>query len=181
MFQQAVLRRDVRQQPRPVFVWCDEAQHFISPADYLYQSTVREFRGCTVYLTQNISNYYSVLGANAKSSADSLLGNLITKIFHANSDHATNQYAAETIAQRRELTTGTSSQQGNDPNRPGNSGSVSSSETDRFPVMPYEFTILRKGGPQNGFEVEGIVFESGRRWNYSRGETYLRTIFPQRR
>lgn len=121
-----------------------------------------------------------MLGANAKSSADSLLGNLSTKIFHANSDHATNQYAADTIAQRREFTINTSTQQRNDPNQPGSGGSVSSNETDRYPVMPYEFTVLRKGGPQNGFQVEGIVFENGRRWNHSRGETYLRTIFPQR-
>lgn len=181
MFQQAVLRRNVREHPLPVFLWCDEAQHFISPFDYLYQSTVRSFRGCTVYLTQNISNYYSVLGANAKASADSLLGNLSTKIFHANSDHATNEYAANTIAQRREMTTTTNSQQQNNPNQPGSTGSVGTGETDRFPVMPYEFTVLRKGGPQNGYGVEGIVFESGRRWNQSQGETYLKTIFPQQR
>jgi len=178
MFQQAVLRRNVHEQPLPLFLWCDEAQHFISSFDYLYQSTVREFRACTVFMTQNISNYYSVLGANSKSSADSLLGNLGTKIFHANSDHVTNQYAADTIAQRRELSTGTSTQQGNQ-NQPQPGGSVSTSETDRYPVMPYEFSVLRNGGPQNGYQVEGIIVESTRQWHQSGGETYLRTVFTQ--
>lgn len=104
MFERAILRRDPELDPRPVFLWADEAQNFLSSYDYQYQAVARSARACTVYLTQNISNYYSVLGSTGRDEANALLGNFNTKIFHANTDQPTNKYASDIIAQEWMMT-----------------------------------------------------------------------------
>ena len=61
-------------------------------------STARTARACTVYLTQNLPSYYAQIGGrNPEHIADSLLGNFQTKIFHANGDPKSNQWAADLI------------------------------------------------------------------------------------
>lgn len=171
MFQRSILRRNVEQFPRPVFLWADEAQNFLSSFDYQVQAVARSARLCTVYLSQSISNYYAVLGANGKEQANALLGNFQTKIFHSNSDHNTNQYAADLIGQSWvvKLGGGTGAE--------GRS-STNWNETLAYKVLPEEFTTLRKGGPQNGLQVEGIVFQGGRVWNAT-GTTFLKSVFRQ--
>jgi len=51
----AVLRRMQPQGAylRPVFLWADEAQNFISDFDAEYQAVARSAGGCTVYLGQS--------------------------------------------------------------------------------------------------------------------------------
>ena len=175
MFQRAILRRDVTAYPRPVFLWADEAQNFVSSFDYQAQAVARSARLCTVYLTQNISNYYSVLGSRGRDEANALLGNFQTKIFHANSDHPTNQYAADLISQEQTTTYNYSA------SSHGQGGSVSAggSDTVRYKVLPAAFTTLKKGGPPNGLQVDAILFQGGRVWQAS-GDTYLKTTFSQR-
>jgi type IV secretory pathway TraG/TraD family ATPase VirD4 len=175
MFQRAILRRDVNVYPRPVFLWADEAQNFVSSFDYQAQAVARSARLCTVYLTQNISNYYSVLGSRGRDEANALLGNFQTKIFHANSDHPTNQYAADLISQEQTTTYNYSA------SSHGQGGSVSAggSDTVRYKVLPAAFTTLRKGGPPNGLQVDAILFQGGRIWQAS-GDTYLKATFSQR-
>jgi len=174
-WQRAVLARNVEEHPRPVFLWADESQHFISQYDYEYQSTARSARACTVYLTQNISNYYSALGSGAHAQADALLGLFQTLIFHANPDQATNEWASKRIGQH--FTT-----QYNFGSNAGESGSGSrssgGSDTIQYKILPSSFTTLRKGGPNNNLEVDAIVFQGGRIWKAT-GETYLKTIFKQ--
>ncbi len=173
MFQRAILRRDVRQYPRPVFLWADEAQNFVSSFDYQYQAVARSARACTVYLTQNISNYYAVLGARGREEANALLGNFQTKIFHAQSDHNTNQYAADLIAQHwQTLFNYSSSRSDTSANN-----SAGGSQNLQYKVLPGEFTTLRKGGPQTGLEVDAIVFQGGRIWHA--GDTWMRVVFKQ--
>jgi hypothetical protein len=134
---------------------------------------------CTVYLTQNLPNVYAAFGdGRGRSRADSLLGNLQTKIFHGNGDAVTNEWASKMIAQvwqSRTTVTGGSSlgRQGETEN-----SGFSAAEQLAAQVLPVEFTTLAKGGPQNAFIVEGIVFQSGRVWNASRSN-WLRTYFPQ--
>ena len=41
---------------RPVFIFADECQTFISKFDAEYQAVARASGGCTVYLTQNLVN-----------------------------------------------------------------------------------------------------------------------------
>jgi len=99
-FQVAVLRR---MQPRdgtflrPVFLWADEAQNFVSNFDAEYQAVARSAGGCTVYLTQNRESYRRVLKDD--DSVDSLLGNLQAKFFCQNTG-GTNKWASEIMGER---------------------------------------------------------------------------------
>ncbi|MRS63112.1 TraM recognition domain-containing protein, partial [Larkinella terrae] len=98
IWQQATERRDVAANPRPVFLWVDEAQNFATEYDMQFQATARSSRACTVYLTQNLPNYYAEMGGEgSRHRVNSLVGNLQTKIWHANSDPETNNHAAEVI------------------------------------------------------------------------------------
>jgi type IV secretory pathway TraG/TraD family ATPase VirD4 len=98
LFQKAAERRNVNATSRPVFLWADECQFFLSEYDNEFQSTARSSRACTVYLTQNLSGIYSSIGGrHPEHAADALLGNLRTKIFHSNDNGTTNRWAAEII------------------------------------------------------------------------------------
>lgn len=178
MFQRAVLRRDVARDPRPVFLWCDESQNFISSYDFEYQATARSARACTVYLTQNLPNYRAKLGAGAHDAALALLGNFQTKIWHANGDYVTNQFAADTIGKRTmELTSRTVSGSSS-----GGMDNVSVSQGRGqhidFAIQPHEFAVLRKGGPENDLTVDGIVYQPGKVFNASE-DVYLKVPFSQ--
>lgn len=98
LWQRACGRRKVTRRTRPVFVWADECQFFLSPHDAEFVSTSRSQLACSVYLTQNLPTYYARIQArNPQDVADSLIGNFGTKIFHAQSDPRTNQWAADLI------------------------------------------------------------------------------------
>ena len=177
MWQQAAERRDVEQNPRPVFLWVDEAQNFATEYDMQFQATARSSRACTVYLTQNLPNYYAEMGgAHSKSRVDSLVGNLQTKIWHANSDPETNTHAAETIGKSWQIKRSTSTNTG------AGLDSVSAGQSQQhsydYDVIPQAFTRLRKGSAMNDFEVEAVVFQNGRSWR--NGKTYLPAIFNQK-
>lgn len=97
-WQKATERRAVEAYTRPTFLFADECQFFLSKYDAEFQSTARSSRAATVFLTQNLPTYYAQLpGRDPKSAAESLLGNFQTKIFHANTDAVTNQYASDLI------------------------------------------------------------------------------------
>lgn len=167
IWQQATERRDVKANPRPVFLWVDEAQNFATDYDMQFQATARSSRACTVYLTQNLPNYYAEMGN--RDRVNSLIGNLQTKIWHANSDPETNTHAAEVIGRSWQTRSGESQSIG------GQSISLgeSRSESLDFDVIPQTFTRLSKGGPENGNTVSGIVFQNGRTWG---GEADLSII-----
>ena len=62
IWQQAMERRDVDKKPTPCFLFLDEAQLFVSnKEDMLFQTTARSSKCCTIFLTQTINNYYSVM------------------------------------------------------------------------------------------------------------------------
>lgn len=176
LWQQATERRNTKENPRPVFLWVDEAQNFATEYDMQFQATARSSRACTVYLTQNLPNYYAEMGGeHSKYRVDSLVGNLQTKIWHANSDPSTNTHAADTIGKswQKHKSSGKSFGEGN--------VNISKNENESFDydVSPQEFTKLAKGGtPENGFQVEGIVFQNGRIWKNKR--THLFTKFNQK-
>lgn len=174
MTQKAIERRDVNAHPLPVFIWADEAQNFVSPYDFLYQSVCRSARGITVYLTQNISNYYALLGN--RDQANSLLGNFQTKVFHANADAPTNAYASEVIASEM-IALGSGGTSTNPEGERSSSFNVSQSLQSK--VLPAEFTTLRTGGPANGFTVEAIWFQGGRRFATNHGHPFVRASFRQ--
>ena len=175
IWQQAMERRNVTENNRPVFMWADESQNFITSYDREFQSTARSSRACTVYLTQNLPSYYSELGGEkGKVEADAFLGNLQTKIFHANGDSTTNEWAANIFAKswqfRRSMNSGFSGG--------GASGSSGVSEALELDVLPQEFAMLRKGGHENDLCVDSIIFQGGRVWNAT-GKTFMKATFTQ--
>jgi hypothetical protein len=174
-YQVAVLRR---MQPRggflrPVFLWADEAQNFISDFDAEYQAVARSAGGCTVYLTQNRESYRRVLGND--DSVDALLGNLQSKFFCQNSGD-TNKWAAELLGERYVSIAGTNVSQGQGDK--GSSAGVSRSEQKRYFVEPAQFTTLRRGGDVYGYQVEAIVYKGGHL--FEDGQPFKLLVFNQR-
>ncbi|MGL5095333.1 MAG: type IV secretory system conjugative DNA transfer family protein [Planctomycetia bacterium] len=181
LWQRAAERRPTAD-ARPIFLWADESQNFVTSHDMQFQTTARSSRVCTVYLTQNLPNYYAVLpGEKGKHETDSLLGNLQTKIFHANGDSVTNAWASELLGKsfQTRVTTGLSkTADAEDKRTSGTSTSIA--EILEYDVLPKRFHSLRKGGPQSGFVVEGVVFQPGRRWAAGGGAGHLVVRFDQR-
>ena len=174
LWQQAVERRAVTNETIPVFLWVDEAQNFVTEYDMQFQATARSTKACTVYLTQNLPNYYAEMGGTqSKYKVDSLMGNLQTKIWHANSDPMTNENAAETIGRSWQTRQTSGESFGVD------SFNVSAGKNESFDydVPPQAFTKLRKGGIGNNRIVEAILFQNGRLWK--NGKTHLFAQFKQ--
>lgn len=173
MWQQAAERRDIKENPRPVFLWVDEAQNFATEYDMQFQATARSSRACTVYLTQNLPNYYAEMGgAHSKYRVDSLVGNLQTKIWHANSDPETNKHAAETIGRSWQVRRSSGQTVGESVGF-----SQGQQESFDFDVPPQEFTKLAKGGPAYNNTVQAVLFQNGRIWQ--NGRTHLFATFKQ--
>lgn len=175
LWQGATERRDVNVNPRPVFLWADEAQFFIAKEDQLFQTTARSSRACTVLLTQNLPNYFAKFsGDRGRANIDSLMGNLQTKIFHANGDPSTNEWASKIFGQSwQNRSSMTMSNGGN-----SDGGSISMSKSFDHEVPAQEFTRLRKGGPQNSLQVDAIIFQGGRTWQAT-GKNWIRATFGQ--
>jgi len=188
IWQRATERRDVEKHPLPVFLWADESQNFVTSSDMQFQTTARSSRACTVYLSQNMPNYYASLGGGdkAKQEIDSLMGNLQTKIFHTNGDSVTNFWASETIGKDwyfRNNHSTSSTEKNNFLGMLGLEGgqttnSSGGSQSFDYNLPPGEFTKLLKGGFENNLHVEGVVFQGGRVWNAT-GKNYIRATFKQ--
>ncbi len=173
VWQRAMEKRSVAQNGRPVFLYVDEAQFLLHEHDALYQATARSSRIATVYITQNLPNYFSAMGGQrAEHRVKSFLGTLGTKIFHANADVDTNEYASKligdayfedqsesvTVAQNFSQTRGTSL------------------KLERL-VRPEQFGSLRTGGPLNDFKVDGYLHLQGDR--LPSGRNHLKMTFNQ--
>lgn len=173
VWQRATERRNLAGNWRPVFLWADESQHFVTNEDMLFQQTARSRWAATVYLTQNIPSYHAALGGrNAQAITESLLGNLQTKIFHNNSDPTTNEWAERLFAKD------TSHRRGTSFGLEQNQGLTTNIQESSEPVVPaIRFTKLRKGGPP-AFQVESIIYQGGRVWNAT-GTTALEYGFNQ--
>src|SRR5579875_1123921 len=171
-FQVAVMRRmQGNAWLRPVFLWADEAQNFVSDFDAEYQAVARSAGGCTVYLTQNRESYRRVLGND--DAVDSLLGNLQAKFFCQNSGD-TNEWAAKLLGERWISVAGTNVSRGEH----GMSGGASRNEQRRYFVEPSEFTILKRGGDIYNFQIESIVYKGGHL--FDDGLPYKLLTFNQR-
>jgi hypothetical protein len=185
--QMSIQRRDVQTSPRPVFLWQDEAQHFVLGTDMMFQSTCRSYRASSVVLTQNISNFYATMGGgqNGQALVDSLFGNLNTKIFHANGDHITNEWMANMIGRSRQLVANSnSSHHGSNPfsGLLGSGPSQTSagvSEIFEFEIQPSVCTTLRTGGPANRWLVDSIIFINGSCF-HATGRPFLFSTFSQK-
>jgi len=169
-FQRAMERRNITENPRPVFLVCDESHLLAVSADQMFQTTARSSRVATVYATQSISNYLAVFGEKADAEVHSMLGCLQSQFFHQQADIRTNQYAADLIGRTRQFLINTS--QTLNPSNPMDhwlgcsmpSSTSGMSETFEYEVQPATFAALRKGGPPS-WEVDGIVYQGGRRFH----------------
>ena len=102
LFQRMAERRDVRLNPRPLALFMDECQFFISDADNEFQSTARSSRVATVALTQNLPTIMEHIGGrHPEHAAKQWLGNFATKIMCANGCEVTNNWASQLIGRGR--------------------------------------------------------------------------------
>ncbi|MAS94887.1 MAG: hypothetical protein CMO55_16955 [Verrucomicrobiales bacterium] len=186
IWQRAMERSDFSgEESKPVFLWADEAQFFISSRDMLFQTTARSANVATVYLTQSLSNYHSIMpGEKGKAETDALLANLQTKIFHASSDTVTNVWAAELLGKEYQQITSRSTQSGTQgEGKTRNWGSwfwlgagtdysysstANTSEELRYRVMPSAFTQLKRGGKLSKLLVEAIICCTGAKENFGK-------------
>lgn len=159
LWQKAVLRRSITQDTLPVFLWADECQEMVTRNDRSFLNVERSYRATTIYLTQNLANIKDVVG---ERNAEALLASFQNFIFHANSDHLTNQWAAQKIGQRWQKQVSTSANQSLGGS--GGSYSSTSSEVYKYQVEPSDFLALRNGGALNHYLVDGILLRASRPW-----------------
>lgn len=159
IWQRTMEARDISKNGRPVFLWADEAQNFLHEYDADCQATARSSRIATVYLSQNMPNYFASMGGDEKRSrykVQSFLGTLATKIFHANADVETNEYASKLIGEgyRADFTrTDTMSEQP--------STQMSARQELARRVRPEMFTPLKTGGERHGLITEAYIHVQG--------------------
>lgn len=189
-FQVAVLRREPPSASgthlRPVFLWADEAQNFVTRFDAEYQAVARSAGGCTVYLTQNRESYRRVLGSD--DTVDSLLGNLQAKFFCQNGSTATNGWASSLFGERWVEVTARSGGAtgvgvGTVDGRVTANAGFSVVHQKRNYVESIEFATLRRGGERHTFLVDCFVYNGGQRYVSADGKEdrpYKLLTFNQR-
>ncbi|OCX51928.1 hypothetical protein BEL04_18170 [Mucilaginibacter sp. PPCGB 2223] len=173
-WQRAMEKRKITDRPLPVFLFADEAQHFVFESDSEFQATARSSWICNVVLTQNLPNFYVAMGSDkTEYRVKSLLGNFGTKIFHANTCIETNKWASDLIGEAEVF-------------NPSNSYGFTTKEVNRGTsealqlkkvVRPEDFVRLKTGGPQNNYMVQAIIHRQGK--PFPDGENYKRLTFYQ--
>ncbi|MGA0556820.1 type IV secretory system conjugative DNA transfer family protein [Larkinella sp. VNQ87] len=172
IWQRAMEKRDLRQNTRPVFLYADESQNFIHELDALFQATARSSRVATLYITQNLPNYYAAIGEKSEHRVKGFLGTMACKIFTANADNETNEYASKLIGdgyfidQSRSVTLSQTISQ----------TQGQSLKLERV-VRPEQFQSLKTGGPKNNYRVEAYLHRQGDA--LFNGVNYLKTNFNQ--
>ncbi|MCB9842324.1 MAG: hypothetical protein H6812_03610 [Phycisphaeraceae bacterium] len=166
---------------RPVFLWADEAQNFITPGMADFVQTVRESKAACVFLTQARSNYLHALGSQHVAGVESFLGIVKTKIFHCNGDPETNEWAQRVISEdwRQQVNygqaDGQSAKKGLTTPPPNRSMNIGLHRMAR--VFASEFGGLRCGGPPE-YAIDAVLFQSGRCFAGGDGNV-LRLTFDQ--
>ncbi|MBY0504439.1 MAG: TraM recognition domain-containing protein [Bryobacteraceae bacterium] len=177
IFQQACERRDVNKNPRPVFIASDECHNIVNQHDASFLTTARSSRCCSIYMTQSYPNLVAAMGGDHRGQAlaESFAGASANRIFCANTDPKTNEWAASVFAKsfQSKFSSGI-----NRNDKGGDGSNAGASESLEYLVQPAEFVTLAKGGPENRYLVEAIVSQGGRVFNAS-GTTFLKTAFRQ--
>lgn len=165
---------------RPVVLWADEAQNFITAREPAFVQTVREQKGCCVYLTQTKSNYLHALGPGQQAAVESFLGVPKTKIFHCNGDPETNEWAQRIISEDWKTRTNHNIAEGDGrKDSKGQKHSLGYSQSREPRIHASVFGGLACGGPPE-FRVQAVLFQSGRRFVAGEGNT-IRLSFNQNR
>ena len=174
IWQTAMERRqtETEEAPKPAFLFADEFHNLINPNyDQLFQATARESLAITVYITQSLPSIIGAFGTeNPENRAKSMIANLGLKVFCANSDYDTNEFASQMIGQHFIDVSSISIDKDKNANR-------SYSQQLQWKVPPEHFFLLKTGGPKNKYTVESILVKAGKQW--SNGENYLPAEFNQ--
>jgi type IV secretory system conjugative DNA transfer VirD4/TraG family protein len=173
VWQRAMEKAIIKESDRPVFLWADEAQNFLHEHDSEYQATARSSKIATVYISQNLPNYYANMGgAKSEFRVKSFLGTLATKIFHANADIETNKYASDLIGD------GAFIDKSKNVNfaQHMNFGEGKSLKFDKL-VRPEAFARLKTGGPLNNNEVDAYLHFQGN--TLADGTSHIKITFSQ--
>jgi len=181
MFQRAVESRNGLAQQfreRPVMLYADEAQYFVSTYDDTFLSTCRSSKCATVYLTQSLPTYVAQLGNDKEAAVDGFVGKFNTKVFHLNACPKTNRYAAELIGKglklhktsSRTVSSGVQTNRGGSQNSlshgynlsEGNNETSGATEQVGYFLEPVFFaTSLKYGSPINDNLVTAVWFKAG--------------------
>lgn len=178
LWQQAMEARNVLLNDRPVFLWADEAQNFLHEYDAEYQATARSCRIATVYISQNLPNYYANMGGEKSDyTIKSFLGTLATKVFHSNADVETNKYASELMGEDWHKEVQLSETAGIDQLTAGKTVSW----TLRKLVRAEQLVGLKTGSRQYNYHVVGYMHVQGRKFasNYNhKAVTFHQQYYP---
>jgi type IV secretory pathway TraG/TraD family ATPase VirD4 len=170
-WQKEVERRITTKDDKFVFLYCDEAQYFVTRNDPQFLSTARSAKACVCYMTQNINGLSRYLGFN-KMNLNSFLGNFQTNIFHQNGDYDTNEYASKLIGKTEIEKVSFSETDSSGAVRSGLSKSKTTSKQWENQLQTSDFSDLQGGGKNSEMTVESVIFLTGRRW--SDEKNYLR-------
>lgn len=146
---------------RPVCIWMDEANQFLSgDRDAQFAAVCRSAGGCLTMLAQNREIMRRALGSD--DTLDAMLGNLQSKWFCQNSGE-TNDYAARLLGERWKEIEHSGISYGGD----SGGGHTETAEQRRFYVEPVTFATLKRGGPVNDRLVETIVYNGGAEYDHT--------------
>jgi TraM recognition site of TraD and TraG/Type IV secretory system Conjugative DNA transfer len=174
IWQKAMESREINDYTKPVFLFVDESQEFLHEYDADFQATARSCRIANVYLSQNINNYYAVMGGHkSEYKVKALLGTFGTKFFHANADIETNKYSSDLLGDTyKEISTESVTMSGDNFSKTNNK----SIELEKV-LRPEEFSSFATGGEPNNFKVQAIMYRQGN--TMANGLNYLKVSFDQ--
>jgi hypothetical protein len=173
---EAAIRRKVTPETPVVVVVRDELQLCSNPRfDAQAQTIARSQKLACVSAFQSLSVLYEAMqdGMRAKHRAMSVLGNLNTKVFLANTDTATMEYFSELSGKHFKMLTGGSQVQQQqqlqqlDMLGVGDGYHMNFHQTLTPRKLGSALSNLKTGGEEHGFVVTGYLHQSGRRWNGS--------------
>lgn len=195
LFGLAMQSKPAERNTRPVVLWADECQYFLSATDAELLSTARSAKLCCVFITQDIPTFYAQLGHQQRDVADSIIGKFGTRLFYANTSRQTNQQAADLIGKTQKynrskttskgLNSGGSLNQSEWVNGAGAGDGRNQTRTQSISsyedyIFPPEFFAkgLRTGGPKNRKRVDAIIIRSGATFNET-GAHWIKAEFHQ--
>jgi hypothetical protein len=154
---------------RPLFVFIDETQYYLTPADHLFQSTSRHHGYSVVRLTQSLPGLRATYGAD--DDTDALLSHCCTRIFHLNTCAVTNEWASKSIGQDIQVRqTVSQSQYDSYPQE-------SYAEAHEASCPPQVFRRLKSGGNRHRRQVHAVVTQAGR--TFLEGKTWIISGYRQ--
>lgn len=195
LFGLAMQREAVHRKTRPVFLWIDEAQFFLSATDAELLSTARSSRTACVFITQDLPTFYAQLGHDKKAVADSIIGKFGTRIFHANNSVETNRAASELVGKTTKYNQSRTNARGRNAggnlhqNEASNNAGAGDgrNQTSTNGISSYEDYIfppdffsrgLRTGGPKNRKRVDAVLVRAGAKFETTKSH-WLKAEFRQ--